>query len=206
MIVRMIVLAGLAAYGSAGMAPAASAKPYTPPGQDPDWPCAQLLVPVLEPGAYWDGPVPANTGWRDDDKLFALANDIVNRDTTDADAVAKLSAYADAVPADQRAQVYPAVFSALVDQTNDERTVLITRIKQLGARQRRMGDVIARISTQADDAAANDARRADLVGERDFDVRAFQETQHTMKYACEAPADMERRLGEFARLLKGKLK
>ena len=181
----------------------AQAVPF---GQDPDWPCAQLLVPVLAAGAYWDGAVPTHTAWRDDEKLFALVPGIVDRDTKDDDALVKLAAYADAIPREQRGTAYPLLFSAIVDQTNDERTLLIDRIKQLGQRQRRMGDVIARISSQADAVPAGDPHHADLAGERDFDVRAFQETQHTMRYACEAPADMERRLGIMARALKGKQK
>jgi len=175
------------------------------PGQDPDWPCAQRLVPTLTAGAYWDGKVPANTGWRDDDKLFPLVTDIVDRDTTDADGLAKLNAFADAIPVDQRATQLPAIFSAIVDQTNDERALLIQRIKQLGLRQRKMGDVVAAISTQVDATPPADPKHDTLAGERDFDVRAFQETQHTMRYACEAPADMERRLGLYAHDLERKL-
>jgi hypothetical protein len=44
----------------------------------------------------------------------------------------------------------------------------------------------------------------DAAGERDLDVRALKETQLTMRYACEAPANMERRLGVFARVLQAK--
>ncbi len=168
------------------------------PGQDPNWPCAQRLVAVLTPGSYWAGNVPANTGWRDDEKTFSLVTEIVNRDTPDDEALAKLRAYAGGIPAEQRA----TLFSALVDETNDERTLLIRRIEQLGLRQRRMGDVVADISTKVDEMPVSDAHRPDMVGERDFDVRAFQETQHTMRYACEAPAAMERRLGTFARTLQ----
>ena len=170
------------------------------PGQDPNWPCAQRLVAVLTPGSYWAGSIQANTGWRDDDKIFPLATDIVNRDTPDDEALATLHAYARDIPAEQR----PPLFSALVDETNDERTLLIRRIEQLGLRQRRMGDVVADISTKVDEMPASDPHRPDLVGERDFDVRAFQETQRTMRYACEAPASMERRLGAFAKVLQEK--
>ncbi len=176
------------------------------PGQDPDWPCAQRLVPVLTAGSYWNGAVPAHTAWRDDEKVFTLVTDIVNRDTPDAEGLAKLDAYADAIPPDQRATALPVLFGAIVDETNDERTLLIQRIKQLGLRQRRMGDVVAKISTQVDQMPAADPHRTDLAGERDFDIRAFQETQHTMRYACEAPATMERRLGVYAKALEGKLK
>jgi hypothetical protein len=174
-------------------------------GQDPDWPCAQGLVSTLTPGSYWNGTIPQNTGWRDDDKIFPLVTAIVDRDTTDADALHQLTLYADSITAIQRASAYPMLFSAIVDETNDERTLLVNRIQQLGLRQRRMGDAVAKISTQVDRLPATDPHYSDLVGARDFDVRAFQETQHTMRYACEAPAAMERRLGVFARLLQGKL-
>ena len=168
------------------------------PGADPDWPCAARLIPTLTAGAYWNGPVAANPGWRDDDKLFPLVTDIVNRDTPDAEAQAKLAAYAATIPPASRA----ALFSAIVDQTNDERTILITRIKQLGSRQRRMGDHIAKLSTQIDELLPTDAQRTEVLGERDLAVQAFGETQHTMTYACEAPAGMERRLGVFAKILQ----
>jgi hypothetical protein len=173
---------------------------------DPDWPCAQNLVPKLTAGSYWDGNMPANPNWRDDEKLFPMVTDIVDRDTPDADAMAKLNSYVDTIPPDQRATALPMLFSALVEQTNDERTLLIQRIKQLGLRQRRMGDVVAKISTQADEAGPGDPKQKDLAGERDFDIRAFQETQRTMRYACEAPVAMERRLGNFARDLQHRLK
>jgi hypothetical protein len=176
------------------------------PGQNPDWPCAQRLVLKLEPGSYWNGPVPAQTDWRDDDTLSALIPDLVDRDTPDADGEAKLKAYVATIPPDKRAAALPALFSALVDQTNDMRSILIKRIEQLGRRQRGMGDVIANLSTKVDTTPETDPKRVDLAGERDFDVRAFQETQHTMRYACEAPANMERRLGDYARILQAAIK
>jgi len=175
------------------------------PGQNPDWPCAARLVVTLEPGSYWNGPVPLHTGWRDDETVSALVTDIVDRDTPESDAMGKLGAYMATIPPDKRAAALPALFSAIVDQTNDERSILITRIEKLGHRQRGMGDTIGKLSNQVDATAESDARKPDLVGERDFDIRVFQETQHTMRYACEAPANMERRLGAFARVLQAAL-
>jgi len=174
-------------------------------GQNPDWPCAQRLITTLEPGSYWNGPVPQHTAWRDNDALFALVPAIVNRDTPEADALAKLRAYVATIPPAQRATALPALFSAIVDQTNDDRSVLISRIEQLGHRQREMGDTIADLSTKVDSTPDSSPAKPDLIGTRDFDVRAFQETQHTMRYACEAPATLERRLGVFARTLHADL-
>ena len=175
------------------------------PGQNPDWPCAQRLVEKLEAGSYWTGPLVANPDWRNDEALFTLVTELVDRDTPDADGVAKLTSYADALPPDQRASKLPALFGAVVDQTNDQRTPLVQRLEQLGHRQRGMGDTIAAISTRIDKMPAGDPHRDEVVGERDFDVRAFQQTQHTMRYACEAPPAMERRLGLYARVLQAKL-
>jgi hypothetical protein len=184
--------------------PAAAQAQVPPP--NPDWPCAQNLVATLTAGSYWDGKVPDHTSWRDDEKLFPLVTEIVDRDTPDADGRAKLNAYVDTVPPGERATALPLLFSAIVDQTNDERTLLIQRIEQLGLRQRRMGDVVGKISTQVDETPASDPRHNDLAGERDFDIRAFQETQRTMRYACEAPVSMERRLGVYARDLQHRLR
>ena len=176
------------------------------PGQNPDWPCAQRLVETLVPGSYWSGPaVPPHTNWRDDDKIFTLANDIVDRDTPDADALKKLDDFANDIPADQRPTAIPLLFGALVDQTNDLRSVLIKRIEKLGHRQREMGDTISKLSNAVDASPATDPAHDDLVGKRDFDIRVFKETQFTMRYACEAPANMERRLGAFAKTLEAKL-
>ena len=176
------------------------------PGQNPDWPCAQRLVQTLVPGSYWTGPaVPQHTDWRDDEQIFSLATDIVDRDTSDTDALAKLNSFAEAIPADKRATEIPFLFGALVDQTNDQRSILIQRIEQLGHRQREMGDTISKISNQVDASSATDPEHDDLVGKRDFNIRVFKETQFTMRYACEAPANMERRLGEFAKALESKL-
>jgi hypothetical protein len=176
------------------------------PGQNPNWLCAQRLVETLAPGSYWNGPaIPQNTNWRDDEKIFTLATEIVDRDTSDADALAKLDAYANAIPAEKRATDIPFLFGALVDQTNDQRSILIQRIEQLGHRQREMGDTISKISNEVDAASPASPGRDDLIGKRDFDIRVFKETQFTMRYACEAPANMERRLGEFAKVLEAKL-
>jgi len=187
----------------AGMARHANAQI---PGQNPDWPCAQRLIPTLEPGSYWAGPpVPRGTDWRDNEEIFNLASTIVDRDTNDADALAKLNAYADTIPQDKRATAYPFLFGALVDQTNDERGILIQRIEQLGHRQNEMAALITKISNQADADPPTAPGHEDLVGKRDFDMRVYREAQFTMRYACEAPANMERRLGAFARALASKL-
>ncbi len=172
------------------------------PGQDPNWPCAQRLVTDLSPGSYWNGGVPSHTAWRDDETLFTLVTEIVDRDTPDDEALGKLRAYVAAIPADKRGVALPGGLWGRGGEPHDQRSLLIQRLEQLGARQRGMGEAIARLSTRIDAMAAADPSRGEVTDQRDFDVRAFSETQRTMRYACEAPANMERRLGEFAGVLR----
>jgi len=187
------------ALAAIAMCLAVSAAHSQPPPQDPDWPCFQRLVPKLEPGSYWAGPpVPPATGWRDDPAVMEIVTDVTDRDMTDEAAATKLKAYLDALPAGKPANK-AFLFGAIVDQTNDERGDLIGRIEQLARRQRALSDTISDLSAKADAAPAD--KRDDLNGQRDLTIRAFQEVQRTMRYACEAPANMDRRLGVLARVL-----
>jgi hypothetical protein len=200
---KSITLALLACVATCA---AAAAQPV----QDPNWPCAQQLVPKLSAGTYWSGPLQPDPNWRDDPDLFTLVQRLTDPDLSDQDAVAKLNAYVDAIPAAERARKIPRLFAALVDQTNDEREEVIAKLKKLGLRQRELGDIISSESAAADriqaDATGTEVqKRQDLVSQRDFTIRAFQAAQRTMRYACEAPSAMERRLGLFAQTLQRKL-
>ena len=192
---RLLLIASL------GMADAHAQMPV----QNPDWPCAQRLVDRISAGALWPGPAEAPPDWRNDAPLFALVTDITDRDVAEADGAAKLGAFVDAMsPAERSTRIAP-LFGAIVDQTNDVRSPLIARLEQLGRRQRAMGQAIADLGTRID-ALPQGAARDELTGERDLDVRAFQQTQRTMRYACEAPSALERRLGDYARVLQSKLR
>ena len=187
----------------------AAAQPQPP---NPDWPCQQRLIPELQAGSYWTGP-PVPTGdysWHDDEKLTALVDGVVDRDTPDAEATATLAAYADSLPASERLKAIPRLFGALVGETNDERGQVIARIETISRRQRELGDLISQLSNQADAipataTGADAAKKADLVGQRDFNIQAFKDAQFTVRYACEVPGNYDRRLGLFARTLAGKL-
>jgi hypothetical protein len=173
---------------------------------DPDWPCFQRLVPRLEAGSYWNGPsIPPLDDWRNDQSLADLVDAVTARGVTDAEGVAKLDAWADALPPDRRATQIPLLFGALVQETDDQRGDLIGRIEDLGRRQKALGQTVATISTDAEAPGLSDAARADRVNQRDFALRAFQATQQTMRYACEEPGALERRLGAYARALQAKL-
>ncbi len=187
----------------------AHAQPAPP---DPDWPCQQNLVATLSAGEFWSGPKPvADPNWRDDTPVFGLVSDISDRDTPAEEGGKKLAAYAAGIPAAQRVAKLPQLFGDIVEQINEERSDLIARLKRLGHRQRILGDKITELSAEADKipagaTGADGERRTLIVGDRDLTIRGFQQTQRSLRYACEAPGSLDRRLGQYAQILMRAMK
>ena len=198
----MLLLAGLLAAISAQAAP---------PGTDPDWPCRQRLVPELTAATFWNGtPLPDKADWQSNAKIAAEVAATAPRDVAVDDAVASLTKFAGTVKPAARKTQLPLLFVGLVDETNQQRNEIVARIKELAQRQRGVGDTVAKITSELaaipDTAQGDDAKRRDeIVQRRDFVIRTFQETERTMRYACEVPVELEGRLGSFAKALEAKL-
>ncbi len=182
-----------------------------PPAADPDWPCQQRLVPHLSPATYWTGPAPpAGVDWHADPKLSALIEAISPRDVPTEDGIAKLTAFAHSLPAAERAKSVPLAFTALVEQTNEERDAVIARLKSLGARQRSLAkriesDEAALQAIPADASGDQAAERAGITERHDLLVRSYHDIGETIRYACQVPSDLDARLGAYARALQALL-
>ena len=184
------------------------AAPVLPAGaaENPNWPCAQPLVPQLTAATYWNSPTaPAATDWRADPRLAELVAAVAPRDVPIDAAVSQLGAFADATAPASRPAVLTTLFAGLVDATNAARGSLIARIEQLAARQRDLSHMATHLATEVRAAPPDAPATAELIQRRDFATRAFQEAQRTMRYACEAPATLESRLGQFARTLQARI-
>ena len=172
--------------------------------KDPDWPCVQPLVATLTTGAYWSG-APAAGDWRADPKVAAIVASAAPRRTPIDDALRQISAFADSVPPAARPDTLAEVFQGLVDETNVERARLIVRIKEQARRQRMLSRSVTDLASEWRAAPADSPQAADIQQRRDFATRAFQEAQRTIRYACEIPASLDARLGQFARTLQERL-
>ncbi len=182
-----------------------------PPAADPDWPCQQRLVPHLSPATYWTGPAPpAGVDWHADPKLSALIEAISPRDVPTEDGIAKLTAFAQSLPAAERAKSVSLAFTALVEQPNEERDGVIARLKSLGARQRSLAkriesDEAALQAIPADASGDQAAERAGITERHDLLVRSYHDIGETIRYACQVPSDLDARLGAYARALQALL-
>jgi len=178
-----------------------------PPVVDPDWPCQQRLVPSLAAATYWSATLPDNlSDWRADSKVASLVQHLAPRRVTTEEGLAHIAAFTRAL-SDDRSRRLALAFRGLLEETNRERAALIEELKQIGKRQRELADLAARLTTALNAIAVDasgeaGARRIDLQQRRDFTVRNFDEIQHTIRYACETPIQLDARLGAWARALQ----
>ena len=186
-----------AALASAGAGPA--------PGADPDWPCAQRLVPRLTAAALWPGPAPEGD-WRAEPEVAALVGRVAPRAVPERDGVAAIERFAAPLDPPARRRLLPLVFAGALDEANRLRDGLIEQIRRFARRQRDLAEGVRRLEAElrAMPADAGPARE-ELEQRRAFAAKAFTDANTTVRFACEAPVRLEARLGAYARALAAAL-
>ena len=186
------------ASGACALAVAAAGPPA-----DPDWPCMQRLVPTLTASTLWGGH-DATGDWHADPKVAAVVAAVAPRGVSAADGAARLEQFVATVPALDRAAVAAQVFAGLVDETNVERGQVIDRLRGIAQRQRTLIELTSRVTAElrALPADAPAAQRDEIVSRRGFLIREYEQIERTIRYACEAPVQMEQKLGALAQALQ----
>ena len=173
------------------------------PPADPDWPCMQRLVPTLTASTLWGGHDAAGD-WRADPAVAAVVAAVAPRGVSAADGTARLDQFVATVPAADRPAVSAQVFAGLVDETNVQRSQVIDRLRDIARRQRTLTELTSRVTVdlRALPADAPAAQREEIVSRRGFLIREYEQIERTIRYACEAPVQMEQKLGVLAQALQ----
>ncbi len=190
---------------TAGLCLLAKAAVAAPPGAgaDPDWPCEQPLVPSVSAEMIWDGPPLADAAdWRSESAVAALVGAISPRDVPVEDGTAAIGRFLRTVQSQRTRSIKRAV-AGLLEENNAARTRVITYLKSLAERQRGLADKVAELAAERDK-AGKDAS-PDLLAQWTLTQRTYYEMQRTMRYACEVPAQLDQRLGLYARTLQAGL-
>ena len=171
---------------------------------DPDWPCIQPLVPVLSAGMLWSGPA-IDGDWHAEPKVAALVEKIAPRRVTAAEGEQAITEFTKAL-GPERGRLRALAFAGLLEESNHQRGEVITKIKDLAERQRKVADLVSELTTQMDalplDPVGEEAVLAKELNERwSFVSRTHTEVQRTMRYICEIPVQIDSRLGNWARAL-----
>jgi hypothetical protein len=173
----------------------------------PDWPCVQAKVPELSVAAVWDGPSieQAQKAWQEDPTIRDLVARLAARRIPIEEAQKSIEdflARAGAGKADKGVLLFAGLFETL----DRQRTEVMNGLERLQRSQRGLADRIkADVSAQHEllDQSQPDQAKIDELGTRiEWSTRIFDERRKSVRYACEVPVTIERRLFALGRTIQ----
>jgi hypothetical protein len=173
----------------------------------PDWPCAQAKVPELSIAAMWDGPSieQAQKTWQDDPTIKNLVERLAARRIPIEEAQQNIDDFLGGAGA-AKADKGELLFAGLFETLNRQRTEVMNGLERLQRRQRELADRIkVDVSTQHElqDQPQPDQAKLDELGTQiEWSTRIFDERRRSVRYACEVPVTIERRLFALARTIR----
>jgi hypothetical protein len=183
------------------------ASSYAADPRYPDWPCTQAKVPDISIAAVWDGPSieQAQNTWQNDPAVKSLVTRLAARRIPIEEAqknVAEFLAGTGTAKADKGVQVFAGLFETL----NRQRTDVMNGLERLQRSQKELADRV-RSDTSAlyelQDKSPSDQVRLDELSNRiEWSTRIFEDRRKSVRYACEVPTIIERRLFALARTIQ----
>jgi len=173
----------------------------------PDWPCVQAKVPDISIAAVWDGPSieQAQNAWQNDPTIKSLVTRLAARRIPIEEAqriIAEFLAGTGAAKADKGAQLFAGLFETL----NRQRTEVMDGLERLQRSQRELADRIKSDTAalhELQDKSQPDQVKLDELGSRiEWSMRIFEDRRKSVRYACEVPVIIERRLFALGRTIQ----
>jgi hypothetical protein len=176
----------------------------------PDWPCKQLKVPTLTPAAMWAGPSIDAVGdaWEKAPGVPDLVAQLAARRTPMPEVEKAVSAYLTGAPAEKEEKAR-LLFAGLLDTLNAQRTQVMNGLERASRKQKDFAEAIRedvlKLRARQDEPNADPARIEDLSLRVEWETRIFEDRRKTMRFACEAPIEIEQRLFALARAIQNNL-
>lgn len=173
----------------------------------PDWPCVQAKVPEISIAAVWDGPPidDVMNAWHDDPAIESLVARLAARRIPLEEAQKNITDFI-AAAGDGKSRKGVLLFAGLFDTLNRQRTEVMDGLERLQRRERDLADQIkadvAALRELQDKPQADQARINDLSTKIEWSTRIFDDRRKSVRYACEVPTLIERRLGALARTIR----
>ena len=176
----------------------------------PDWPCAQGKVPEISLVAVWAGPSldDVQDRWKDDAQISALVARLAARRTPLEEAEKDVEAFLAGSPA--KVTSGKLLFSGLFDTLNAQRSSVMMGLERVTRKQREAAEKIRSEtidlhglqSTSPPDQSKIDELSNQLL----WETRIFEDRRRVVKYVCEVPTEIDRRLFALGRTIQQQLK
>jgi hypothetical protein len=176
----------------------------------PDWPCVQAKVPELDVAAIWDGPPveDAASAWQNDPAIESLVARLAARRIPLEEAQKNATDFIAGAGAEKNRKGV-LLFAGLFETLNHQRTDVMNGLERLQVRQRDLADRIradfAALREAQDKPQPDEARINDLNSKIEWSTRIFDDRRKSVRYACEVPTLIERRLFALARTIRQEL-
>src|SRR5215475_4045419 len=173
----------------------------------PDWPCAQAKVREISLAQVWAGPPldDAATKWKDDPKISALVAKLAVRKTPLEDAQKAVTEFLSA-PGTDKAAAGKMVFAGLFDTMNAQRSSVMSGLERVTRKQREAADKIRSdtIALQAlqDETQRDQVKVDELSNHLVWETRIFEDRRSVIKFVCDVPTTIDRRLFSLARTIQ----
>jgi hypothetical protein len=176
----------------------------------PDWPCAQAKVPDISLAAVWDGPPidSATNTWQSDPAVANLVARLAARRIPLEEAQKNITDFIAGAGSGKTAKAV-LLFAGVFDTLNHQRTEVMDGLERLERRERDLADRIkadfASLRAAQDQPQPDEAKINDLNTKIEWGTRIFDDRRKSVRFACEVPTIIERRLGALARTIRQEL-
>jgi hypothetical protein len=172
----------------------------------PDWPCVQAKVPEISVAAVWEGSPIDQVGeaWKNDPKVRELVARLAPRRTPIEDAQKAAEDFIAASGAD-KAEKAKLLFAGLFQELNRQRTEVMDGIDRITAKEKQLAETIradrAALSQAQDSASPDQQKIDDLASRLEWGTRIYEDRRKTIRYVCDVPTVIERRLFALGRAI-----
>jgi hypothetical protein len=173
----------------------------------PDWPCVQAKVPDISVAAVWDGPAIDHVAdsWQNEPEIKDLVARLAARRTSMEDAHKSIVQYLTgdaAAKADKGKRLFAGLFATL----NSERSEIMNGVERLARKEKELAeqirsDTIALHELQ-DKSPPDQSKIDELVAKVEWGTRIFDDRRKSIRYACEVPVVIEKRLFALSRTIQ----
>jgi hypothetical protein len=173
----------------------------------PDWPCAQAKIPEISLAAVWAGPPlgDAEQKWKDDPKVSALVEKVSARKLPLDDAQKAITDFL-ATPGTDKATAGKLVFAGLFERLNAERSSVMNGLERVTRKQREAAEKVRAdtIALQALQGATppDQSKIDELSNTLIWETRIFEDRRRVVKFVCEVPTTIDRRLFALGRTIQ----
>jgi hypothetical protein len=173
----------------------------------PDWPCVQAKVPDVSVAAVWDGPpieAVADT-WQDDPGIKDLVARLAARRTSMEEARKSIAEFLTG-DVTAKADKGKLLFAGLFETLNSQRTEIMNGLERLTRSEKSLAEQIKSdtlaLHELQDQPKPDQAKIEELANRIEWNTRIFEDRRKSIRYACEVPVIIEKRLFALSRAIQ----